>query len=102
METGNSWGRGEGWNRVRELIEAAKTIEGPGWDAARREQFFQRVLARAAKERERRRVMGAFAAGASIVLLAGLLLHLASGVPALARAAPALAGKVTGQRHTAE
>src|SRR6266511_5215942 len=39
VETADSWGRGEGWNRVRELIEAAKTIEGPGWDAARREQF---------------------------------------------------------------
>jgi len=84
VETADSWGRGEGWNRVRELIEAAKTIEGPGWDAARREQFLQRCLARADKERERRRTMGAFATGASIVLLAGLLLHLASGFPALA------------------
>lgn len=62
METGNSWGRGEGWNRVRELIEAEKTIEGLGWDAARREQFFQRALARAEKERGRGRIMGVFAA----------------------------------------
>jgi hypothetical protein len=87
---------------VRELIEAAKTIEGPGWDAARREQFLRRCLARAEKERERRRVMRAFATGASIVLLAGLLLHLAGGFPALARPAPELAGKVAGQRHTGE
>jgi hypothetical protein len=71
----------EGWSedwskRAWELIELGKRTDRSEWTAERRERIFQQVLARVGRTRERRRLMQAFAAGASTVLLVGLLLRL--------------------------
>ena len=82
MEPGNSWGRGEGWLNVAHLIDLAKKADASEseweWDAERRDQILQRLLARIEKDRQRRQVMRAFAAGASTVLVIGLLARLIS------------------------
>jgi hypothetical protein len=57
-----------------ELIELARRADAAEWTAERRDRIYQQVLARAEKERERRRVMRTFAAGASALALIGLLL----------------------------
>ena len=76
MEPGDTWGRGEGWANVKELIEFGKRSDGSEWNAERREQILQRVLARTERARERRRLVHAFAAGASTIVVVGLLLRL--------------------------
>jgi hypothetical protein len=76
VEPGDNWGRGEGWARVEELIEFAKRSNGSEWNADRREQILRRVLARTERAWERRRVVQAFAAGASAIVVVGLLLRL--------------------------
>ena len=78
MEPGNSWGRGEGWSNVVHLIDLARTPDASDWDAERRDRILQRVLVRIEKDRQRRQVMRAFAAGASTVLIIGLLAKLIS------------------------
>ena len=106
MEPGVSWGRneggsGEGWSgRAKELIELGK-IElgsrpaGSEWSAERRERIFRQVLARVERARQRRRLLQAFAAGASTVLLVGLLLKLIGvGGPAAERQ-PELAARIS-------
>lgn len=103
MEPGNSWGRGDQWSRVRELLELARKPDVSEWSAERRERILERVLARAEKERERRRLRRAFAAGASTVLVLGVLLKLLSGtIAAPARSSPELAGKAPGQHLATE
>ena len=86
------------------LIELAKKPdELPEWTPERREQFLQRVLARAEADRERRRVRRAFAAGAFAVLVGGLLIRLISiGAPVLIRSAPELAAKMVWRHMAAE
>lgn len=97
MEPGDSWGSGDGWSKVSALIEVAKKSEMSGWSADRREQFLQKVLIRSEKERERRQVVRAFAAGASAVLLLGLLMRLVGvGSPLSIRPSLELAGKLIG------
>ena len=92
MEPGVSWG----WN------ELDKRSAGSEWSAERRERIFQQVLAKVERARERRRLRKAFAAGASTVLLVGLLLRLIGvGGPALVRL-PELAGHPAVQRLAAE
>jgi hypothetical protein len=89
---GNSWGRGAGWSRVEELIELARMPDGSTWTRERRARIFQQVMARLEKERERRRVFWAFAAGAATALIAGLLvmlLNVATIVPIRVRQRPA-------------
>lgn len=76
MVPGNSWGRGAGWSKVEELIELARVPDGSTWTRERRARIFQQVMTRLEKERERRRVFWAFAAGAATVLIAGLLVRL--------------------------
>jgi hypothetical protein len=103
VESVNSWEKGEGWSQVKALIELAREEEASEWTAARRQRILHGVLERMEKDRERRRVTRAFAAGASTVLLAGLLLRLVSGVsPWLVRSAPELAGKQVSPRLAAE
>ena len=108
MEPGVSWGRNEGWSgRAKELIELGKielgrTPDGSEWSAERRERIFQQVLARVERGRQRRRLLQAFAAGASTVLLVGLLIRLIGiGGPAAERQ-PELAAKMATQRLAAE
>ncbi len=108
MEPGGSWGWNEGWSgRAKELIEVGK-IElgkrsaGSEWNAERRERVFQQVLARVERGRERRRLLKAYAAGASTVLIVGLLLRVIGvGGPAPARP-PELAAQAPIQRLAAE
>ena len=86
MEPGTSWERGEGWTKVVSLIEIARQRDWSEWTTDRKERIFQGVLAGVAQQRERRRVVRAFAAGAFTVLLVGLLLKLIGvDVVALAR-----------------
>jgi len=77
VEPGVSWGRNEGWSgRAKELIEVGRRPDGAAWSAERKEHIFQQVLARVERGRQRRRLLQAYAAGASTVLLVGLLLKL--------------------------
>ena len=103
MERGGSWGRSEGWSGgAKELIEFGKRSDGSEWSAERRERIFQQVLARVERGRERRRLVRAFAAGASAVLLVGVLIKLIGvGGPAADRQ-PELATKMAIQRLAAE
>jgi hypothetical protein len=108
VEPGVSWGRNEGWSgRAKELIEVGKLelgkrSESSAWSAERRERVFQQVLARVERARERRRLLKAYAAGASTVLLVGLLLRMIGvGGPAPARQ-PELAAQTAVQRLAAE
>ena len=55
--------------------------------------FIQNVLARVEKDRERRRLVRAFAAGASTVVVVGLLLKLITGIAAPVRPSPELADR---------
>ena len=103
MELGNAWGRGEGWSNVVALIDMARKPDASDWDAERRDRILQQVLARVEKDRQRRQVLRAFAAGASTVLVIGLLAKLITGV--VAPAAPSsgeLAGKTPSHRLAAE
>ncbi len=91
MEPGHSWERGEGWSKVVKIIELARKHDWSEWDARRKERIFHGVMIGLAQERERRRTVRAFAAGAVLasactVLLVGLLLKLIGvDVVALAR-----------------
>jgi hypothetical protein len=87
VETGDSLEHDEGWERVKRLIELAKSAEATTFSAARRQRIRDGLLQRlerdrieqAERERMRGRVAGAFVAGVSTTLLAGLLLKLVSG-----------------------
>ena len=102
MKPGDSWGWNESWTgRAKELIELGKRSEGSEWNAERRERILQQVLVRVESARERRRLLQAFAAGASTVLLVGLLLRLVGvGGPAQVRQ-PELVAKTVVQRLAA-
>ena len=108
VEPGVSWGRNEGWSgRAKELIELGKIevgrkSDGSEWSAERRERIFQQVLARVERGRQRRRLLQAFAAGASTVLLVGLLIKLIGVGGAAAERQPELAAKMAVQRLAAE
>ena len=102
MESGDSSGWNESWTgRAKELIQIGKRSEGSEWDAERRERILQQVLARVERARERRRLLQAFGAGASTVLLVALLLRLIGvGGPAQEHKLE-LAGKSAVQRLAA-
>ena len=103
MEPGVSWGWNEDWSgRAKELIELGKSPAGAEWSAERRERIFQQVLARVERGRERRRLVKAYAAGASTVLLVGLLLRLIGVGGTAQERQPELAGKIAMQRLATE
>jgi len=113
VEPGVSWGRNEGWSgegwsgRAKELLEVGKLelgrkSDGSEWTAERRDRIFQQVLVKVERGRQRRRLLQAYAAGASTVLLVGLLIKLIGvGGPAAERH-PELAAKMATQRLAAE
>jgi hypothetical protein len=79
-----SWGWNESWSgRAKELIEIGKRSARSEWSADRRQQILQLVLARVERGRARRRLLKAFGAGVSMVVLVALLLRLlGAGGPA--------------------
>jgi hypothetical protein len=87
VEIGDTLEHDEGWERVKKLIELAKSAERTTLSPARRQRIREGLLQRlerdridqAERQRTRRRIAGAFVAGASTTLLAGLLLKLVSG-----------------------
>ncbi len=102
MEPGVSWRWNEGWSgKAEELIESRKRSEGLEWSAERRERIFQQVLARVERARERRRLLQAFGAGASTVLLVALLLRLIGVGGSAQEHKPELVGKSAAQRLAA-
>jgi hypothetical protein len=103
VEPGVSWGRNEGWSgRAKELVEVGRRPDGAEWSAERKERIFQQVLARVERGRQRRRLLQAYAAGASTVLLVGLLFKVIGiGAAAPARQ-PELATETAIQRLAAE
>jgi hypothetical protein len=68
-----------GYSNVMALIALARKADEPELTAEQRGRIVRNLLQRMEKERERRRVMQAFAAGASAVLLVGLLVRLMTG-----------------------
>ena len=95
MEPGDSWGRSEHTASIQALLAIAGKPDYAEWTAERRERILQNVLARVEKDRERRRVLRAFAAGASTVVVVGLLLKLITGIAAPVRSSPELADTTT-------
>ena len=87
METDDRLEHDEGCERVKRLIEMAKSAQAPTLSPERRRRICDGLLLRlerdrierAERQRMRRRVAGAFVAGASTMALAGLLLKLVSG-----------------------
>jgi len=81
VDTGNSVDveRGVEWASVERLIELARRAHRTELSPARRARLRDEMLLRWEEERNRRRTARAFVAGASTVLLAGLLLRLVSG-----------------------
>jgi hypothetical protein len=86
------------------LIELArKPNDDIEWSAERRELFYQRVVEKAEKERQQRRVRRAFVAGASTMLVIGALLKLIVAVATPAtRSSPELAGGTPAQQLATE
>jgi hypothetical protein len=87
VETGDRLEHDEGWENVKKLIELAKSAHARPLSPARRQRIRDELLRRleqdrieqAERQRMRRRVAGAFVAGASTMLVAGLILKLVSG-----------------------
>ena len=102
MEPGDSWGRSEHTGSILALLAIAGKPDYAEWTAERRERILQNVLARVEKDRERRRLVRAFAAGASTVVVVGLLLKLITGIAAPARSSPEMAGTTPADRFVAE
>jgi len=107
VEPGNSWGSGEGWAKVMELIEIALRTEYKVSPRIR-ERVLQLALASVEVERlrnaERRRlVRRGVAAGACALVLAAVLLRLIAGWTAPGeRRTPELAAKAVRARVAAE
>jgi len=87
VETGDSLEHDEGWESVKRLIDLAKCAQEPPLSPQRRRRIVDGLLKRlerdrierAERQRMQSRVAGAFVAGATTTLLAGLLLKLVSG-----------------------
>jgi hypothetical protein len=107
VEPGNSWGSGEGWAKVMELIEITRRTEYKVSQEVR-ERALQRARASVDAERrrkvERRRlVRRGLAAGACAFVLAAVLLRLIAGWAAPGgRGTPELAAKAVRARAAAE
>jgi hypothetical protein len=79
VETGTSLEWGEDWARIEKLIALARNAHRTELTLERRQRIRDQVLDRLERARDRRRTARAFAAGASTMLLAVLLLKLVSG-----------------------
>jgi len=87
VETGDRLKHDEGWENVKKLIDLAKCAQATPLSPQRRQRVIDGLLKRleqdrierAARQRMRPRVAGAFVAGATTTLLAGLLLKLITG-----------------------
>ena len=95
MDTGIGLERGEGWAKIERLIELARTAHRTELSPERRERVRRGLLEKLERNRRRRRIARAFAAGASAILLAGLLLKAVSGLPWIGRRSSEVAGKPT-------
>jgi hypothetical protein len=102
VEPGDGWGRSEHSESIMALLALAGKPDYAEWTADRRARILENVLARVEKDRERRRVVRAFAAGASTVVVVGLLLKLITGIAAPASPAPEMAGATPAHRLVAE
>jgi hypothetical protein len=107
VEPGSSWGSGEGWAKVMELIEIARRTEYKVSPKVR-ERVFRRAVASVEAERWRkaerhRLVRSGLAAGACAFVLAAVLLRLIGGWAAPGgRRTPELAAKAVRARVAAE
>lgn len=87
METGSSLEHDEGWERVKKLIDLARSAHMTALTPERRQRIRQGLLERLERDRierlertrTRRLIARSFVAGASTMLLAGLVLRLVSG-----------------------
>lgn len=87
MEIGDSLEHDEGWENVKKLIDLTKCAQATPLSPERRQRVIDGLLKRlerdrierAERQRMRPRIAGAFVAGATMILLAGLLLRLVSG-----------------------
>jgi hypothetical protein len=112
VETRDRLEHEEGWKSVKRLIELAKSAPEMTLSPERRQQIREGLLQRLERERieagerqrMRRRVAGAFVAGASTTLLAGLLLKLigGGGLPWAAPSSVELARHQAAQHSVAE
>jgi hypothetical protein len=102
VEPGDSWGESEHTASIQALLALAGKPDYAEWTAERRDRILHNVLARVDKDRERRRVARAFAAGASTVVVVGLLLKLITGIAAPERPSPEMAGTTPAHRLVAE
>ena len=68
--------RGQKQKLVEALIEAARVPDAAGWDKERKERIYEKIMIRVERREQRIRMARAFAAGASAVLVGGLLLRL--------------------------
>ena len=100
METGTSLEWGEDWARIEKLIALARNAHRTELTRDRKDRIRDQVLDRLERSRDRRRTVRAFAAGASTMLLAVLLLKLVSGW--IGESPTELAGKPASQRVVAE
>jgi hypothetical protein len=90
------------WSKVETLIALARSAHRAELSPERRERIREALLDKLERNRQRRRMARAFAAGASTVLLAGLLLKIVSGLPWVSRSVSELAGKPAAQHLAAE
>jgi hypothetical protein len=112
VENGDSLGHDEGWESVKRLLELVKSAQEPTLSPERRQRLRDRLLQRlerdrierAERQRMRRHIAGAFVAGASTTLLAGLLLKLVSGsaLPWIGPSSAELARHQAAQHSVAE
>ena len=103
MDTGNSVERGVEWASVERLIALARSAHRTELSPARREQIREQLIERWERERSRRQMARAFLAGASAMLLAGLLVKLVTGgLPWFGEPAAHLAKEPAAQHVVAE
>jgi hypothetical protein len=112
VEIGDSLEHDEGWENVKKLIDLAKCAHVTPLSPQRRQRVIDGLLERlqqdrierAERERMRPRLAGAFVAGATTMLLAGLLLRLVSGggSPWFGASSPELARQQAAQHSAAQ
>jgi hypothetical protein len=102
VDTGIGLDRGEDWAKVERLIELARRAHRTELSPERRERIRRGLLEKLERNQRRRRMARAFAAGASTVLLAGLLLKMVSGLPWVGRWSSEVAGRPPAQPSAAE